>query len=639
MPFDDAIYSVNNLVINFTQPSKDVSFYWGFDGAYNSGTIEIYNEADQLVNSIPVTLSGYWTNFSLNQFNQRIKKVILRRPNVSNNVYGHIPLDNFQFTPISDVQSVVFEPVNNEVININGNGVLTNSSIDRPSYGDSSQRIFPERITPSDTINRKTVRVKAIVGKPGVTVYFKNFDVDDPSADSAIDENGSLGCDNRDGRTIGQPCPPAAAGVLSASSATTNPNGEAIVYFTVTKQPGDNFVVAASTDPTYIGGVGVNGTGLKDSSNVSLPTGQAKRTELLTVWRKVHIEVDSMGQVSNNFLTGVFMGKTTTIGTTPTWIDIYPTSFTPILQGYWDDHSFQETIASDGVTRLSYGGRMDIAGVHNLAVLDNSWYRRDDGVPFATTLKVVSLSGNVNLYHNTPFKIYDDDDFNENDGISLKKGDNGENVDAVSSTFSKLQVSDDPSQNPYASAYIIPERNWAEAQGLNNTNLPFELFSECSLPKCPEQRDQITLNQGSKTMESDDFWVAYALISYQADEFRDMDRRGYLLGIAPYRTDHPLENIDYYNVSPGVPPGGIGAVIFLENMRDREITPYSTDESVIASPRSRTLAHEIGHQFGLGHNDNFIGDGGIMSYTGSLYFSPNHINMMRWRIKSPGEGN
>ena len=95
------IFSVNDLVIDFARPSQDVAFWWGRDGTYSSGTIAIYNESFQLVTSLPVSLPGSWVSFSLNPYHQRIKRVILRRSNVPDNRYGHIYLDNFQFTPIT----------------------------------------------------------------------------------------------------------------------------------------------------------------------------------------------------------------------------------------------------------------------------------------------------------------------------------------------------------------------------------------------------------------------------------------------------------------------------------------------------------------------------------------------------------
>ena len=158
------------------------------------------------------------------------------------------------------------------------------------------KRIFSGKKNPDENINRKTVKVKAAVGEPNVRVYFKSFDVDDLTDDPIIDELGDGGLDNRHGREgFDEPYVADAAGVLSSTFADTNANGEAFVYLTVTQHPGDNFVVAASTDENYLQGVGIDGKGLKDSSNVPLPTTKAKRTEMLTVWRKVHIEVDKMG--------------------------------------------------------------------------------------------------------------------------------------------------------------------------------------------------------------------------------------------------------------------------------------------------------------------------------------------------------
>jgi hypothetical protein len=51
--------------------------------------------------------------------------------------------------------------------------------------------------------------------------------------------------------------------------------------------------------------------------------------------------------------------------------------------------------------------------------------------------------------------------------------------------------------------------------------------------------------------------------------------------------------------------------------------------------------HELGHQFGL-KGDNEDGSGpnyfGVMGYSGNSYsFVERHINLMRLRVKSPGE--
>lgn len=45
------------------------------------------------------------------------------------------------------------------------------------------------------------------------------------------------------------------------------------------------------------------------------------------------------------------------------------------------------------------------------------------------------------------------------------------------------------------------------------------------------------------------------------------------------------------------------------------------------------MPHEIGHQFGIrGDTPGF----GLMSYNNELTFVDRHLNVIRWRRKSPG---
>ena len=51
---------------------------------------------------------------------------------------------------------------------------------------------------------------------------------------------------------------------------------------------------------------------------------------------------------------------------------------------------------------------------------------------------------------------------------------------------------------------------------------------------------------------------------------------------------------------------------------------------------AKTVAHEVGHEFGLDH-----AQGGLMSQSGvssSMIFMPVSINLIRSRSNSPGEG-
>jgi hypothetical protein len=112
------------------------------------------------------------------------------------------------------------------------------------------------------------VRAQLTPADEGVTIYFAAADPDDPSANTApIDSNGSAGNDNRGG-----------AGSLSATSASTNAQGIAATILTVSKQPGDNHKVR----------------GALRAADLQFPE-RCRETPLLTVWRKLHVVVESMG--------------------------------------------------------------------------------------------------------------------------------------------------------------------------------------------------------------------------------------------------------------------------------------------------------------------------------------------------------
>lgn len=528
------------------------------------------------------------------------------------------------------VGSVVFEELNSSISN-NPTGDFGNGVVFA-----GGKRIFADRQFPNDETDRKVVRVKARLltsgGNPtytqGVKVYFKNFDVDDPSSDAIIDDNGTSGNDNRENRTAGAPYPQSAAGSLAqctfsgnACYALTDSNGFATVNFVTTKQPGDNFVIGVSTDEQYLGQVTVNGIGLKDSSNQQLPTPRAQRSELLTVWRKVHLEVDSMGPVGNNLAAGIVRTKTS-VGPTPVWLNV------TVNTGSLEINRFQ-------------GGRMK-HGPHNFEVVENT----------ATAVRVRNPAGNVNTTINGLYQLFDDDDFNDTDGAppgdGTLDGDDGEDVtfrgnSMFEETFSRLQPITDLSQNPldknpYAAAYIEPDYAWAEAQpGMNDTNVQFQLNVAFTPPNYDNERSIVNQNRDSAGLEHDEFWIGHILIAYQPDDgwtggtpsVLDGDPNDSVLaGTAP-PISWSLAWTDSVVDSLGVTPGSIGALIYIEAMRD-------SDAFDAGDYRIRAAPHELGHQFGI-RGDNPVFDFGIMGAEGSLYFVRDHINIMRWRRASPGE--
>lgn len=203
----------------------------------------------------------------LSQFGNSITKI--RIYNITD-TWG-LGFEDVKFTPTGTVDSLILEQIDSPLdANPNSGGGLSVSD---------NRRIFPDKVTPSDALNRRRVRVRATTSLgANKTVYFKAFDVDDPSSDATpVDANGSAGNDNRG-------VPANSFGGLSATSAQTDSNGVATVEFMTTMQPGDNFRIAASADQTYLNGLFSTGISVKDSTGAFLPTQKAKATPMLTVW-------------------------------------------------------------------------------------------------------------------------------------------------------------------------------------------------------------------------------------------------------------------------------------------------------------------------------------------------------------------
>jgi hypothetical protein len=472
---------------------------------------------------------------------------------------------------------------------------------DNPNTG-GGKRIFPDWQAPRDTVNRRRVRVKAqtTLGS-GQTVFFRSFDVDDPSSDtSPIDTNGSAGDDNRGTPKIG---------TLNVASAQTDANGVATVEFTTTMHPGDNFMVAASKDQTYLNGVVVNGTGLRDSSNNNLPTLKAKATPMLTVWRQLHIEVDSMDRVTGNAISGGirYIEANQQIGPCP------PKSFCP------PDRT-QHMVGIDKGVRADYGrfvngeGRMIISGITYVV----SWV-----TPLDDNSAIVAIdTPNQVTPTGTTFTLVDDDDFNSNDTGNLRD-DEGEDVTALSDTFSLMQNSDDPAKNIYAAAYIRPVYDGAGP--VNNTNNQSDILFDLNVPTGPSVVAQIGIGQSSADNENDSYWVAYIQVAYQGDENADLDLNNEpgLGGITVTSS-----TADFVHSEADVPVGGDGSLIYIETLRD-----LNANKGVDA--RRRAAPHEVGHQMGI-TGDNELAPWGIMNPNGANTFDVDHLNLMRWRVHSPG---
>lgn len=482
-----------------------------------------------------------------------------------------------QYTPVAYSRVCVRTPTVASVEFQTINSAITE---DNPVSLGGGQRIFPDKQTPTDNVNRRIVRVSAqlapaIDGQPvydpNVRVYFRNYDVDDPSIDPIIDPDGNVGNDNRDnvnGSTAGElsRCAGYENGICYG---TTDSNGVATVDFTVTMQPGDNFVLAASTDRSYLAGVTENGTGLRDSggNEISMSSARARRTQMLSVWRRLHIEVDSMGPADGNFV----LGRT---AVSPFPIKIKPNQTREL--------TLNPSPADPLEVNRFENGRLAI-GSDSLTVISNT----------TNTVTVINNgSDTVSVLNNVPFQLYDDDDFNDNDG-NLVDGDDRENV-PMPPTSLLTQNSDDPAVNLLAPAYIWPVYDIGD----NNDNTQFTVNVAANSGQAI--RDLFDFDNLA-TEASPEFWTAYLLGAYQYTVEFDNDPESELL---------------YAGISDD--QNGQGSVVFWEPHGAKECLSTPAACSVPGS-----AAHEIGHL--LNADD---GDGEIMDSV-SLIFSPTSLNKIR----------
>jgi len=151
--------------------------------------------------------------------------------------------------------------------------------------------------------------------------------------------------------------------------------------------------------------------------------------------------------------------------------------------------------------------------------------------------------------------------------------------------------------------------------------------------------------------ERDDFWVAYFIISYQCPHAKDLDPI-FELQNYPWQGVSLAHTADCLNspvcpplqtgndppiITQTVPAGGEGAFIFMETIRD--FTAKWTTQTI---GERLTAPHELGHLFGVdGDEPGTLWK--IMGYprfdigeTDSVEFHPEHINIIRSRVRSPG---
>jgi hypothetical protein len=438
-------------------------------------------------------------------------------------------------------------------------------------------RIFPERTSPADTNFRDSVIVTATVipAAPGIEVDFRNFDLDDPSSNLApVDPNGAVGNDNLEDLTF-RPL----AGTLSSAGARTDRFGRASVRLTIGRQPGNNYAVAATTDPFYANGFrlrAADGSVVEDRNGVALPNAHAKLTPMLTVWRRVHVEVDRMGNVTGNSVSGVVAGVVA---------DSPKRGQSTINLGL--NLPAPGALGTDGLLNRFEGGTITISGGGSsvsFSVVSNT------AAAMGNDRVVVSGTVGASLVGQS-YKLVDDDAAHGlGDGAEIPFPDTG-----------RLATC-------FAPAYILPVFDLANPRPV----VPFVLN-----PPSTNAGDLLSLyrfdNINSEKLVT--YWAVYILGAMQGAANEDGDPDDLNLDGRPDETGGiALGAVDAVN--------GVGAVIFLEGLNESAGGRRGATNAK-GTGEQDVVVHQVGHLFGAEHVD-----GGVMSQTSNV-FSPQSLRKIR----------
>ncbi len=491
-----------------------------------------------------------------------------------------------------------------------------NTDLNRHPSGTFGLRVFPEAPAPGQPARDKvTLQVTLSAPVPSeFKLYLRSLDVDDPSSQSAeLDPNDtattagtypntSIGYtpheDNRgsagvkSGRFVAR-----ASDVEVPQNALTDPQGvqyfpATVVFkandkskdvdFQVTKQPGDNFRVLASCDPDFLNDA-VNQDNQQHGLDIRIATAQAGaaplallpqhsswQSEVLTVWRRLHVERDSMhnpnqGGIRRNTVTG-------------TIINVQPIPPPPVLPNRCEATVTQLQRGGVALADLEdvdqYApGELTVAGLSYKTVTPDP-----DAKPpiHANTLDTVTVASLATLCPQAKeqFTLHDDDV-----DINLPR----------LPDLDWMQDSDDKDKNLFAMAYIRPVDDGGGGK-TGEQDFPFDVNTEddeANDIKYYSKRQSVT-----PANNPNDYWMVYILSAFQGPfelSDGDPDSENKYVGLSPFflASDNNV------------------ALIYVEGYRD---ACGGLDQGPGRSGLQATVIHEVGHAFGGIENE-----GGVMN--------------------------
>lgn len=450
---------------------------------------------------------------------------------------GFIGTDTFQYTISdpggkTDTATVSLTVTPPPIVSVGWFGTIGSPLETNPNPG-GGLRIWPDKNTLGNT-DRSFVWVEATLTKAiaGVPIYMQVLDVDDPSANTAPVDDESNNRDNR-GSSLSNPSTPYPIQVINSDV-----NGHVQFLFQVSMQPGDNFRIVASIDPIASGqytGIQNDGTlaGVRNNSKggARVPTGYGASnvmvSDMLTVWRRLNVEMDAMGTVGTNYVSGIL--------TAPT-LGINPLASSVLV-------ATDQDLAASDAGRFNQGSLVDSAG-NRFSVVSHTTGSEISLVVTVPAGAAPPVSGN--------FTLLDDDTLQTGQRVGYPD---------TSTLVTAL-----------AAAYVLPMINDV---GTSNYNVPFDANVEYA-----EFFTLVSSQWESRSLNADNFWVAYLLGAFQGPASKDLDPDSEmgLLG----------------ETGLGVPGQNGGSLIYKETIVDI----LSGTGIPVSLKEADTVVHEIGHAVG-----------------------------------------
>jgi hypothetical protein len=486
------------------------------------------------------------------------------------------------------------------------------------------QRIFPDKVSHTATLARNKVklRVNATPAMAGQRVYVKAFDVDDPvtpafddkgvldrndwqwngptesvyyasgesggwvNIPSAGDYLAAVGNDNR-ADTLGTPQAGrfVAGGGISVygeddemASGIVNAQGLVDFVFETGMQPGNNYRVAMTLDPNeadfaflqvdgsadYYGYIGWDSTQRTTSGFGGV------LSPMLTVWRKLHVEADTMLKWTGN-------------KPSPDRLVIGAGAATLSPVVVYDTAQQNVNVPNATLTTNFYGGGYIFQD-------GNKYFINSNGIHTLTIRPITGFSLDVSAQ----FEIYDDD----NESIIPRY--NSVSVGVISK---------------YVPAYISVEELPHVLSENSRTTIPFMINMESLYGEPFYDYFQLAASQDMTGSDGYAYWYALLVSAYQHKASLDRDPN----------TESPRLGATTESIWSTLNPLSVAlptlSSIYAESIRDED------DRAVY---HDNVVAHELGHQPGHQSESTDHNEGGIMiSDATKDDFSPTSLHRFR----------